>query len=56
MAQIVEETITIKISQLAKDGMGAESLVTNETRATLLSVAQELVGDAALVEIATVED
>ncbi len=55
MAQINEEIIAIKISRIAKDGMELESVVNDEIVTTLESVAQELVGEGAIVEIVTGE-
>ena len=55
MAQINEEIIAIKISRITKDGEELTSAVTEELTATLESVAQELVGDGAIVEIVTEE-
>jgi len=54
MAQIVEEKINIVISQIiANDGTGgsSKSLVDVDTRDALRAVAQELVGDGAVVEV-----
>lgn len=54
MAQILEENIVIKISRIAKDGNNAPtSIVTKEVLETLESVAQELIGNAAIVEVVT---
>ena len=50
MAHVVEETITITISRLVKGEDKVENLVGDELLATLESVAQELVGSAAVVE------
>ena len=50
MAQILEENIVIKVSKLVKTGAG-ESLVTAETLQALEAVAQELLGDAVIVEV-----
>lgn len=52
MAQIIEENIVIKISRLARDGSDTKSVVTAETLQALEQVTQELVGSAAIVEIA----
>jgi hypothetical protein len=50
MAQIIEENIIIKVSKLVKQSAG-ESLVTNDTLQALEQVAQELLGDAVIVEV-----
>ena len=49
MAQIIEENIIIKVSKLVKQSAG-ESLVTNDKLQALEQVAQELLGDAVIVE------
>lgn len=52
MAKIVEEKITIILSQLLKDnGSGAESAITSELIESLEAVAQELVAKGVVVEI-----
>lgn len=50
MAQVIEETIVIKVSKLIKPGAG-ETLVPNETLDALEQVAQELLGDSVIVEV-----
>lgn len=50
MAQILEENIIIKVSKLVKTSNG-EQLVPQETLAALEQVAQELLGDAVIVEV-----
>ena len=55
MAQINEELIVIKISRIVKDGMSAESVITDTITETVESVVQELIGDSAIVEIVTEE-
>ena len=51
MAKIVEEVIVIKVSKLVKDNVEGDSIVGEETIASLEAVAQELVGDGAVVEV-----
>lgn len=52
MAQIIEERITIKISRMvADDSPESTSLINGETIDSLKAVAQELVGEAAIIEI-----
>lgn len=51
MAQIFEETITIKLSRLLKNDNNAESVITEELLASLVAVAEELVGDRVVVEL-----
>ena len=51
MAQIIEEAIVIKVSKLVKSSTG-ETLVPMETLLALEQVAQELLGDGVIVEIA----
>lgn len=51
MAKIVEEVVVIKFSKLVKDSDTNESVVTDETFASLEAVAQELVGSGAVVEV-----
>lgn len=50
MAQVIEDTIIIKVSKLVKAGTG-ESLVPEETLLALEQVAQELLGDSVIVEV-----
>lgn len=50
MAKIIEENIVIKVSKLVKNG-GDENLVPAETVQALEQVAQELLGDAVIVEV-----
>ena len=49
MAQILEETIVIKVSKLVRNGSG-ENLVPAETLQALEQVAQELLGSDVIVE------
>ena len=52
MAQIIEETITIKISRMVADGdTTTSSVVTQEVKEQLGLVAAELIGDGAIVEV-----
>jgi len=52
MAQIIEQRITIVVSQMIKDkDADAINHVNDETLDTLRSVTQELVGGAAIVEV-----
>jgi len=50
MARIVEEVIVIKLSRLVKDSEVTENLATAEVVASIEQVAQQLVGDAVVVE------
>jgi hypothetical protein len=50
MAHIIEENIIIKVSKLVKTNSG-EQLVTAETLGAIEAVAQELLGDAVIVEV-----
>ena len=52
MAQIKEELIVIKVSQMIRDkGDDTPSLIDDEFMATIEPVVQELVGNKAIVEI-----
>jgi len=51
MAKIVEDHVVISISRIAKEGEKLDSVVTEEMASTLEAVAQELVGDGAVVEV-----
>ena len=52
MAQIIEERITIKISRMvADDAIESDSIINGETIESLKAVAQELVGQAAIIEV-----
>jgi hypothetical protein len=51
MAVIFEESVTIKLSTLIKDGGSAETSITEELIASLEAVAQELVGNKVIVEV-----
>lgn len=50
MAKIIEDVIIIKVSRIVKDGGASAQLDLSEVLTTLESVAQELVGDGAVVE------
>lgn len=54
MAKIVKETVVLEFSKLVKDHAEAGMQVTDEMAATLETVAQELAGDSAIVEITIV--
>ncbi len=51
MAKIHEEVIVIKVSKLVRDGADAGSVVPEDVTAALQSVAEELLGDAVVVEV-----
>jgi hypothetical protein len=51
MAKIVEDVIVIKFSKIVKDTEEGSSLVSADVQAALEQVAQELVGDAVVVEV-----
>jgi hypothetical protein len=55
MAKIHEELLVIKISQITKDGVQAPSKITEDVIMALTQVAQELVGEGAIVEIESAE-
>jgi hypothetical protein len=50
MAKIVEEIVIIKLSKLVKDDIDS-GIVTEELQSALEQVAQELVGEAVIVEV-----
>lgn len=51
MAKIVEDVLVIKFSQIVKDGAAEQTTcVTEEVKAALEQVAQELVGSSVVVE------
>jgi hypothetical protein len=52
---MINDAVVIQVSKLVKDNAPEEALVTDEVLATLEQVVQELVGDAALVEVNTAE-
>lgn len=52
MAQIFEQTVTIKLSQLTKDSaVNATNLITNELVSNLEAVAIALVPEGVIVEV-----
>ena len=52
MAQIKEELVVIKVSQMMRDGRDdVESVVAGEFMSTIESVVQELVPETAIVEV-----
>lgn len=52
MAKIVEDVLVIKFSKIVKDGAAEETTcITEEIKAALEQVAQELVGDTIVVEV-----
>ena len=51
MAQIYEEAVVIKLSKLTKDNEVTPMIATEDVVAALEQVAQELVGDAIIVEV-----
>ena len=51
MAKIHEELLVIKVSKLHKEGEVASPILSDETVSNLEAVAQQLVGDGAIVEI-----
>lgn len=53
MAKIVSDAIVIEISRIAKADQQLESVVTDEVKATIEQVVQQLVGDGAVVEVNT---
>ena len=50
---MVQDNVVIQVSQLVKDGTDGENKITEEFITTIESVAQELVGDGAIVEVIT---
>lgn len=51
MAKIIEDVLVIKFSQIVKDGAAEQtSCITDEVKVALEQVAQELVGNAVVVE------
>jgi hypothetical protein len=51
MAIVHEEIVIIKVSKLVKDHDDAPVLITADTVSALEQVAQELIGDGAIVEV-----
>ena len=54
MAKIIEETIVLKLSRIAKDDGKSASIVTEELTATLEALATELLGEHVIVEVLVV--
>jgi hypothetical protein len=52
MAKVVEDVLVIKLSKLVKDDAADSGILTNEVQSALEQVAQELVGDGIIVEVA----
>lgn len=53
MAKLHEEIIVVKVSKLLKDNEQPQTIMGQETVASLEQIIQELAGSNALVEIAT---
>lgn len=53
MAKLIEKNIVITVSTLTKDGVEITNPVTEEVRLALEQVAQELLGDSFVVEVAS---
>jgi hypothetical protein len=51
MAKIVEDVVIIKFSKIVKDSEEGSSVATADVQSALEQVAQELVGDAIVVEV-----
>ena len=51
MAKIVEDVVIIKFSKIVKDSEEGSSVATADVQSALEQVAQELVGDAVVVEV-----
>ena len=51
MAKIVEDVIVIKFSKIVKDSEEGSSIASSDVQAALEQVAQELIGNGAVVEI-----
>ena len=51
MAKIVEDVIVSKFSKIVKDSEEGGSVATTDVQVALEQVAQELVGDAVVVEV-----
>jgi hypothetical protein len=50
MAKIIENILIVKVSKLVKEGAD-DNLIPAETQQALEQVAQELLGDAVIVEV-----
>lgn len=55
MAQISEEHIVIKVSQLIRDDEAAERRLNNDVASSLEAVVAELVGEGCVVEVVAAE-
>jgi len=51
MAKIVEDIVIIKFSKIVKDSESGTEIVNSDIQSALEQVAQELVGDAVVVEV-----
>jgi hypothetical protein len=51
MAKIVEDIVIIKFSKIVKDSESGVEIINNDIQSALEQVAQELVGDAVVVEV-----
>jgi hypothetical protein len=51
MAKIVEDIVIIKFSKIVKDSDSGVEIINNDIQSALEQVAQELVGDAVVVEV-----
>lgn len=51
MAKIIEDVLVIKFSKIVKDSEEGTSIAGSDVQAALEQVAQELVGDAVVVEV-----
>jgi hypothetical protein len=51
MAKIVEDIVIIKFSKIVKDSESGTEIVNSDIQSALEQVAQELAGDAVVVEV-----
>ena len=51
MAKIVEDIVIIKFSKIVKDSESGDEIVNSDLQSALEQVAQELVGQAVVVEV-----
>ena len=51
MAKIVEDIVIIKFSKIVKDSDSGAEIINSDIQTALEQVAQELVGDAVVVEV-----
>ncbi|MDA9993228.1 hypothetical protein N9E09_01035 [bacterium] len=56
MANIKEEILIIRVSQLSKSGEDKANLINDEVSQTIEQVVAELIGSAAIVEVDTAEE